>query len=321
MGRSFHVVRPLEPPLAEVDDRVMFIPRGSELVVDGQDARVLMICDGRARLRVDARPIGEVGPGDILIITGPCRVGYRAGQERAETRLHVFRIVFDPSQLTFDPATGWPTRLGRRHEETDFTVFIQNHFSQLRHLVRAQTPGMHELLEAIRRDAEGETPGFRHRVSARVRLLIALIGERLAGLDGPVPMRVESSRHLWISEQVKEYLLSHANEPVTLEAVARHLRLSAEHLARVFKRETGSTVFAVLRDIRIDRAKTLLASSRLGVHEVAREVGYSSATLFCRNFKRATDVTPTEYRARGGGRRTISGSSLRPVQRDLSRLG
>lgn len=315
MGKSFHVVRPLEPPLLEVEDRVMFIPRGSELIVDKVEARVLLICDGRARLTVDQQPIGEVGPGDILIITGPCRQVYRPLQDRTETRLLVFRIVLDSSQLTFDPATGWPAQLGAKHEETDFTVFVQNHFSRLRHLVRGTTPAMHELLEAIRRDADAETPGFRHRVSARGRLLLTMIGERLAGAAIREATRVVQARHVWISEQVKEYLLTHACEAVTLDQVARHLRLSAEHLARVFRTQTSITIFDFLREARINRAKTLLASAHLSIEEIARETGYSSTTLFCRNFKRTTGMTPTMYREKGGGRHSFSGSALRSAMR------
>ncbi|MDO8542072.1 MAG: helix-turn-helix transcriptional regulator [Opitutaceae bacterium] len=311
MGKSFHVVRPLEPPLAEVEDRVMFVPRGKELVVERPEPRLLLICDGRVRLAVDDVEIGDIGPGDVVVVPGPSRLVYRAAQNRAVSRLHVFRIQFDGSQFTYDPKTSWLMRLGSRHEETDFTVFIQNHFCELRHLVRGQTAAMYTLLEAIRQDAETESRGFRHRVSARTRLLVTLIGERLAALGAPVPMRVEQPRPRWITEQIKEYLLTHAAEALTLEDVARHLRLSAEHIARVFKREESTTVFDFLRDIRIERAKALLASSSLSVHDISRQAGYSSSTLFCRNFKRVTGGTPAAYRQKGGGRRSISGSTIR----------
>jgi AraC-like DNA-binding protein len=315
MGNSFHVVRPLEPPLAEVEDRVMFIPGGSELVVERPEARLLLVCDGWVRLGVDAQAIGEIGSGDIVVVPGPSRLVYRSLHERTESRLHVFRIDFDPSQFTCDPVNGWLIPIGGRHEETDFTVFIQNRFSRLRHLVRGQTPAIHALLEAIRHDADTEAPGFRHRVSARTRLIVALIGEQLARLDTGAPLRVAQSRHRWISEQVKEYLLTNASQPLTLEHVARHLRLTGEHLARVFKHEEGMTIFDFLRNLRIERAKALLASAQLSVDEIARDVGYTSSTLFCRNFKRTTGVTPTIYRERGGGRRTFSASIVRAAPR------
>lgn len=315
MGKSFHLVGPLEPPLAAVFDRVMFIPRGKELVTERPDPRLLLICDGRVRLEVDGRVIGELGRGDIVVVPGPARLVYGSCQNRAVSRLHVFIIMFDRSQFSFDSEAGWLLRLSNRHEETDFTVFIQNRFCELRHMLRVQTPFMHELLDEIRADAEGETPGFRHRVNARARLLVTLVGEQVAQVEKPgAAPRSEQPRSLWITEQIKEYVLTHASQPLALEDVARHLRLSAEHVARVFKREESMTVFDFLRDLRIERAKSLLASSSLAVHDIARETGYSSATLFCRNFKRATGLTPAGYRQEGGGRHSISGSTIQAAR-------
>lgn len=292
----------------------MFIPREGELLVEKDEPRVLLVCDGRARLAVDANEVGEIGPGDILVLTGPCRQIYRSCHKGPPTSLHLFRLVLDRSQFTFDPATGWPLPLGGEHEETDFTVFLQNRCSRFRHLVRAQTPAMRELLESIRQDAESETPGFRHRINARARLLITFVGEALAQPGQAGPGGVAPTRRRWLSERVKEYLLTHAGEPVKLEEVARHLRLSAEHTARVFKKETASTIFDFLREVRIDHAKTLLVSAHLSIHEIARAAGYSSTTLFCRNFKRLVGTTPSAYRERGGGRRSYSGSVVRTAR-------
>ncbi len=113
---------------------------------------------------------------------------------------------------------------------------------------------------------------------------------------------------------MKEYLLTHAGGSIALDDVAQHLRLSAEHVARIFKREESMTVFDYLRDLRIERAKTLLAPSSLAVHDIAREAGYSSATLFCRNFKRATGMTPAHYRQEGGGGHSFSGSRIQDAK-------
>lgn len=315
-------MRQLEPPLAEVEDRVMFIPRGSELVVEKNEARLLFVCDGRARLSVDAAQLGEIAPGDILVVMGPSRQVYQAVRERGEPRLHIFRVVFDGSQLSFDPDTGWPAQLGSRHEETDFVVFIQNRFARLRHLRRAITPQMQALLEEIRRDAAARGPGFRHRVGARTRLLVTLVGERIglpaSGVSpksGPTLAPGQTSpggatRESLLCDQVKELLLSRHAERLTLQDVASHVRLSAEHVARVFRRATGQTVFEHLRRVRIERARVLLGSSTLSAREIADETGFSSTTLFCRTFKRLTGVTPLAYRALGGGNRSFSASRL-----------
>jgi len=311
MGRSFHVVRPLEPPLEEVEDRLMTLPRGRAVIVERPEPRLLLICEGQARLGVDGGELGLVQRGDIVVVPGPVRLAYRPVAGTSPARLHVFRIQFAPAALACDPGTGWLRPAATGDEEADFRLFVRNRFSRVRHLVRAQDPAIHTLLQALRRDAGHPTAGFRHRVSARARLLVTLIGEQVAAQGAGAPRPLESTRYCWISEQVKEFLLSNANQPVMLKDVARHLRLSPEHLARVFRRDEGTTIRRFLQDARIDRARSLLAAGELSVDEIAREAGYSSSTLFCRNFKRATGVTPASYRVSGGGHRSFSPSTVR----------
>lgn len=308
MGRSFHLVRGLEPPVREIEDRVMFVPRSGELVVEKNEARLLLVCDGRASLSSADRASVVVGPGDILIATGCCRQAYRSIETARQTRLHFFRIVLETARPEVDGEVNQQRAGNRGEAETDFTAFVRRHFSRPCHLPGGQTPEMQELLMAIRADADGETSGFRHRVNARVRLLVALIGQ-LLGVESLAVALPPHRRK--VSQQVKEFLLSHAGEALTLDDVARHARLSAEHLARVFRRETGGTIFDFLRTVRVERAKTLLNSAPLSINELARAVGYSSTTLFCRNFKRATGVTPTGYRHYGGGGQRCSASDLR----------
>lgn len=61
-------------------------------------------------------------------------------------------------------------------------------------------------------------------------------------------------------------------------------------------RECGVSYQALLDEVRLDRAKTLLTTSDLPVKEIAFELGYSGPNNFVRAFKRFTGVTPTAYR-------------------------
>jgi transcriptional regulator GlxA family with amidase domain len=70
------------------------------------------------------------------------------------------------------------------------------------------------------------------------------------------------------------------------------------HLSRVFKQTTGQTIFQYLTHLRVERAKVLLQSTPLTSGEIARQTGFSSATLFGRTFRAMTGLTPGGYRAR-----------------------
>lgn len=67
-------------------------------------------------------------------------------------------------------------------------------------------------------------------------------------------------------------------------------------MARLFKRATGRSVFEVVREQRINHAKTLLLDSSLSLEAVADRCGFRSASFFSRSFKQLAGLPPSEYR-------------------------
>lgn len=80
-----------------------------------------------------------------------------------------------------------------------------------------------------------------------------------------------------------------------LERVADELAVSPTRLSRVLNREVHVSFRRMLRQVRIEEAKRLLATSRLSVKEVAARVGFSDSHYFSRIFKEMTGERPTEY--------------------------
>ena len=72
--------------------------------------------------------------------------------------------------------------------------------------------------------------------------------------------------------------------------------MSEEHLARVFRKVTGQTVFDYLRTIRLENAKTLLIDSSRTLSEIAALTGFGSLSLFSRNFSQYVGQSPSAYR-------------------------
>ena len=72
--------------------------------------------------------------------------------------------------------------------------------------------------------------------------------------------------------------------------------LSADHLARVFKKETGETLVKYITDKRINAAKELLSDTKTPISQVASEVGYDNYSYFTKIFKEKTGVSPGDYR-------------------------
>jgi len=83
-------------------------------------------------------------------------------------------------------------------------------------------------------------------------------------------------------------------------ALADQVGVSRRTLETRFRRETGSTVHAMLMARRMAEAKRLLQTAGLSVSEVAALAGFSSVHYFTTAFKREVGVTPGAYRAQGG---------------------
>lgn len=95
---------------------------------------------------------------------------------------------------------------------------------------------------------------------------------------------------------VAAYLCEHAREQITLTEVAAHFAVSPSHLSRIFHQETGFGVREYLIHYRIRMACDLLLNSGLSVTQIADQCGFSDSNYFGDAFKKATGLSPREYR-------------------------
>lgn len=85
------------------------------------------------------------------------------------------------------------------------------------------------------------------------------------------------------------------DETPSLEALSREAGLSETTLKRGFRQVLGSTVFAHLRTLRMERARALLQSGEATVIEAATLVGYSNPSNFASAFRRQFGLNPKEF--------------------------
>jgi YesN/AraC family two-component response regulator len=93
------------------------------------------------------------------------------------------------------------------------------------------------------------------------------------------------------------FMHAHFAEPISLSGVAREAGLSRFHFCRLFHHETGTPFHEYLQDLRVTRAKVLLANRYSRVSEVAYAVGFNDLSYFDKTFRRMVGRSPTEYRA------------------------
>lgn len=100
----------------------------------------------------------------------------------------------------------------------------------------------------------------------------------------------------WQRRKAVAYIEEHLAEPISLEALARLVGLSACYFCRAFRQSLGVPPQRYQLRQRIERAKTLLARRAASVTDVSLTVGYNDTSAFCTAFRRATGLTPSAYR-------------------------
>lgn len=83
---------------------------------------------------------------------------------------------------------------------------------------------------------------------------------------------------------------------ISLKEIAEILEITPNHLARVFKMETGETVVEYINHTRVKIAANRLKQTSLTVAEIAGNVGITDTNYFSRIFRKCMGCSPTEYR-------------------------
>lgn len=98
------------------------------------------------------------------------------------------------------------------------------------------------------------------------------------------------------AEYIQRYVTAHLGEDLSLVRLAEKVYLNPCYLSRLFKQATGHNLSEYIESARVKRAREMLIHENVKVQDVARAVGYDTATSFTRFFRKATGVSPQEYR-------------------------
>lgn len=95
-----------------------------------------------------------------------------------------------------------------------------------------------------------------------------------------------------------DYLMRNFSLPeLSTEMLSEQLAISSGYLSRIFKKHTQMTILEYLMNLRVEKAKEIIASSNLKNYEISESVGYTDSGYFGTIFRKVTGMTLTEYRS------------------------
>jgi AraC family transcriptional regulator len=93
-----------------------------------------------------------------------------------------------------------------------------------------------------------------------------------------------------------DYIIRHLEEEISIEDVAAHCNYSKFYFSKIFKEETGESIYAFIKRLRLDQsAIELKLDKNRPIMDIGLDYGYSSSN-YSSAFKKHHAVSPAEFR-------------------------
>ena len=103
-------------------------------------------------------------------------------------------------------------------------------------------------------------------------------------------------KNVSIIRKAKEFIRANYKKKIKLEEISKEVYLSPYYLSHIFKKETRSTLFQYLTNVRIEEAKRLLETTQYSTTRISFEVGCTDQSYFCKVFKKIVGISSSKYR-------------------------
>ncbi|HEX3076213.1 MAG TPA: AraC family transcriptional regulator [Lachnospiraceae bacterium] len=96
-------------------------------------------------------------------------------------------------------------------------------------------------------------------------------------------------------QEVMDILQAQYAKKLTGLAISEQMSMNFDYLNRIFKKQTGCTIFEYLNMIRVNQAKELILAGTMKSYEIATAVGFCDEYHFSKSFKKIVGVPPSHY--------------------------
>lgn len=154
-------------------------------------------------------------------------------------------------------------------------------------------------VERMAAEWEEKKPFFSYKMNNLMQeILIAFFRRHYAAAN-------EDSR---TAQYIKQYLDEHALDSISVRSIAASTGYSYDWIRHVFKAYTGQSISQYILSRKLQRAATLLCTTKKSVEEIAAECNFPSASRFISYFKREKGITPAQFRKTAEGKENVQWS-------------
>jgi AraC family transcriptional regulator len=111
-----------------------------------------------------------------------------------------------------------------------------------------------------------------------------------------VPELVPGGLAPWQVKRLVYHIDTRIGEKLTLDRLARLVRLSTSYFSAAFKRSFGTSPYAYILARRVEFAKEQIANGASSLCQVALDCGLADQAHLSRVFRRLTGMTPSAWR-------------------------
>jgi len=99
-----------------------------------------------------------------------------------------------------------------------------------------------------------------------------------------------------VINKVQKYIQHHLDGDLSLVRIGDVVGHNSKYLSRLYKKSTGEDLSSYISRTKLVHAQTMLQETSLKIYEISSAVGFLSEPYFYRFFRKATGMTPQEYR-------------------------
>jgi len=198
-------------------------------------------------------------------------------------------ILLDGGQIDELAAAIEQTLLRLREELTSrdtLDMFYYGFVHMLYQAVQRKGFTLHEAIAAADLH-DGLTARSPQAMSAWAVKAARKVGEACAGRQR------ESSA---VIAKIQAYIQDNIHRELGRDEIARSVFRNPAYLSRLFRKETGLSLTDYIAQVKIERAKRMLADSNDKISHIAESLGYVHFSYFAKLFRKMTGVTPQDYR-------------------------